>query len=101
MKVVLDGKEIEEGYIIKYIHWDTNVTSIVKFGEWIQDGSGGEYSGAPCYGFYAEVINLEPTYWSDDTKEDIEECYPHYHKTRSVLEILRDNNIENLEIIVS
>jgi len=99
MKAILDGKEIEEGYIFKYDDCDANVTGVVKFGEWEQDGSGGEYGGSPCYGFYVEVIDLEPMPWSQDTKEEIEEYYPHYNRQVSVLELLRESNIENLEII--
>ncbi|MEW4025636.1 YopX family protein [Bacillus siamensis] len=32
---------------------------LIKFGEYEQDASGGEYSGSECIGFYAEAIDPE------------------------------------------
>jgi hypothetical protein len=98
MKVIIDNKEIEEGYICSYDDTYAHITSEVRFGEWIQDGSGGEYSGTPCYGFYVHVINIEPFSWSDDTKEEVEEWYPDHLKNISLLVLLRDENINNLDI---
>lgn len=101
MKVILDGKEIEEGYILKYTDFDANVTSVVKFGEWVQDGSGGEYGGTPCYGLYAEVIDINPVSWCENTKEEAEEYYDRYNRQQSVLEILRNSDLRDLEIIIN
>ena len=52
-----NGKTIFEGDIVKYITWDNFLcTSIVKFGEYRQDGSDGEYGAATCLGFYVDLI---------------------------------------------
>lgn len=55
-----NGKEIYEGDIVScnYMDWK-RFSAQVKFGEYEQDGSGGEYSGTTCIGFYAEAINKE------------------------------------------
>ena len=54
-----NGKLIYEGDIIKYITRDNFLcTAIVKFGKYVHDGSGGEYIGPVCLGFYADVIKV-------------------------------------------
>lgn len=60
---------------------------ILKYGIWEQDGSGGEYPGTPCYGWYVEVTGISPLEHTGDTKEEAEENYPAYLKTQSVLEL--------------
>lgn len=99
MKVTLDNIEIEEGYICKYIDSWAKITGVIQFGEWIQDGSGGEYGGEPCYGFYVKVIDIEPLPWVDDTKEETIEYYPDYLKNVSLLYLIRDRGINDLAII--
>jgi hypothetical protein len=99
MKVILDGKEIEEGYICKYNDAYAHITGEVRFGEWIQDGSGGEYSGTPCYGYYVHVVDINPFEWDTDTKEEITEYYPDYLRNISLLKLLRNINITDLQII--
>ena len=53
-----NGVEIYEGDIVRcYYFTRTRFDAVVKFGEYAQDGSGGEYSPNDCIGFYAEAIN--------------------------------------------
>ncbi len=53
-----NGKEIYEGDIVRCKHTVfTSFNAVVRFGEYEQDGSGGEYSPVLCVGFYAEAIN--------------------------------------------
>ena len=62
------GNEIFEGDIVKY-HDDfdeTEYTSVVKFGEYEQDGSDGEYAPTECIGFYVEVKSYFVLYYSGD-----------------------------------
>ncbi|MFL8888668.1 YopX family protein [Helcococcus kunzii] len=52
-----NGIEIFEGDIAKVGLYGDVFNVIIKFGDYEQDGSGGEYSGAEVLGFYGEVIN--------------------------------------------
>lgn len=63
-------------------------TGIIRFGRYEQDGSGGEYPGIPCYGFYAEVVKIEPYPESGLDESD----YPDYMRQISVLEMLERNS---------
>lgn len=56
-------------------------TGIIRYGKYLQDGSGNEYPEVNCYGFYAEVVKVEP-YPGLDISD-----YPDYLKTISVLEV--------------
>ncbi len=64
-------------------------TGIVKYGEYIQDGSGGEYSGTSCLGFYVEVQSVEPLCPEIETKKDAENSYPDYLRRFSLCEMLK------------
>lgn len=65
-----NGVEIYEGDIARY-HTTWNETlGIVKFGEYEQDGSGGEYSGTRCIGFYVERTRIIPSAWDIEIDED-------------------------------
>lgn len=90
MRVIIDGIEIEEGNVCKYDDTWAHITGEIKYGEWIQDGSGGEYGGTPCYGWYVNVTDVEPLSWNDDTKEEVKEWYPNYLKNISLLDVMRD-----------
>lgn len=76
---------IYEGDIVRYKSNDGRYycTSVVTFGEYEQDGSGGEYSPRECLGFYVDVINVESAYDWNDT-----ECFPDYYRTQSLLEVV-------------
>lgn len=60
-------------------------TGIIRYGKYLQDGSGNEYPEIACYGFYVEVVKVEPYYGMDELN------YPHYLKTISVLEMFMRN----------
>ncbi|MFC7803528.1 hypothetical protein ACFRGK_03870 [Bacillus subtilis] len=52
------GVELYEGDIVEVEgRWNTKWLAVVKFGRYMQDGSGGEYEGTECIGFYIEVID--------------------------------------------
>lgn len=99
--ITIDGKELRVGCICKYSDEYANITGEICFGEWIQDGSGGEYSGTPCYGFYVHVVDLDAPDWSSETKEEIIEYYPDYKKNISLLNLLRDKSIDDLVILTN
>lgn len=56
-----NGKEIYEGDIVNCCSHTGEHNAVIKFGEYHQDGSGGEYLGSVCIGFYAEAINKNAT----------------------------------------
>ena len=62
------GEKIFEGDIVKH-HNDfdeTEYTSVVKFGEYEQDGNDGEYAPTECIGFYVEVKSYFVLCYSGD-----------------------------------
>lgn len=62
-----NGKKIFEGDIIRYNTVnDFDCHSVVKFGEYEQDGSAGEYNPRDCIGWYVEVDNFTCPDWADD-----------------------------------
>lgn len=97
------GVEIYEGDIVDYrafVKHDYRGT--VHFGEYEQDGSGGEYSTSRCIGFYVERQIWIPQNWQDPEEEW---NMPEYEKTISLLvceetEVLgnRWDNPELLEV---
>ena len=74
---------------------------IIRYGKYLQDGSGSEYPEIACYGFYVEVVKVEPYHGMDVSD------YPDYLKTISVFEIflrsanakLLGNMIDNPELL--
>ena len=78
-----DGKQVFEGDIIQYEdeYYYFDVTAEVKYGEYMQDGSGGEYGGAKCSGWYVSVVNAIPPEWDEEAE------YQEYLKNTSIFEI--------------
>lgn len=77
-----DGGQVFEGDIIEFETITLFlVRAVVKFGEYKQDGSRGEYAARDCYGWHIEVITATPPEWDDEAE------YPEYEKTCSILEI--------------
>jgi len=94
--VIINGIEYKVGEKCTYENCWAKVTGIIKFGEWKQYVGDGEYN-VSCYGYYVEVIDLEPGEWSNDTKEEVEEYYPFYAKTESLIDLIR--NAINFKLI--
>lgn len=69
---------------------------VVKYGSYIQDGSGGEYGGRECIGFYVEMLRLIPYEWEDETVEEIFKYFPHYYKKYSLAEILKQKDVKKI-----
>lgn len=69
---------------------------VVKYGNYIQDGSGGEYSGRECIGFYVEMVRLIPYEWEDESVEEILEYFPYYYKKYSLAEILKQKDVKKV-----
>lgn len=78
------GKRIFEGDICKFFDnsYCVDLTGVVKFGEYSQDGSGGEYKLTPVIGVYAEICTNEN--------------YPEWNRTISLLEAM---HLEGFEVI--
>ena len=76
-----NGNKIWENDILEYDgEGCAKCIGVVKYGSYIQDGSGGEYGGRECIGFYVEMVKLIPYEWEDETIEEILEYFPHYYK---------------------
>lgn len=82
-----NGRKIFEGDIVQYnIYDDFDCQSVVKFGEYNQDGSAGEYSARKCIGFYVDVDNFTCPDWCEDAPD----YFPKHFKQQNVLEVARD-----------
>lgn len=66
-------------------------TGIVKYGQYKQDSSGGEYPPDDCIGFYVEVIDVEPFDYTGETKEEAERYYPDYIRQFTVCKLAKMN----------
>ena len=64
-------------------------TGVVKFGEWQQDGSGGEYPGVICVGYYLETLKVQAPAGHYMTDEEITEYYPDWARNYSLVSIVR------------
>jgi hypothetical protein len=73
------------GDIVKYENNSGNFCiGVIKYGEYEQDGSAGEYPPSKCLGFYIERIKTLPF---DEWDEEYG-CYePDYGKTISILKV--------------
>ena len=82
-----NGRRIFEGDIVQYnIYDDFDCQSVVKFGEYNQDGSAGEYSVRECIGFYVDVDNFTCPDWCENDPD----YFPKHFKQQNVLEVARD-----------
>lgn len=62
-----NGAKIFEGDIVRYNDIaDFDIHATVKFGEYDQDGSGGEYEPSKCIGVYFEMINFTRPGWAEE-----------------------------------
>ena len=75
--------------------YNANLIGVVKFGEYNQDGSGGEYLPTPVIGFYVEIIKWK--YMEDSSCDD--EKYAEWCRTISLLEAMDRNLYDKFEII--
>ena len=81
-----NGKKIFEGDIVRYNTFDDfDCQSVVKFGEYNQDGSAGEYSASKCIGFYVDVDNFTCPDWCEYGSN----CFSNYLKQQNILEVAR------------
>lgn len=96
-----NGTKIFEGDIVQYINSDDfDCQSIVKFGEYKQDGSGGEYGARKCLGFYVDVDNFTCPDWCEDDPE----YFPRHMWQQNILEVVDGceiigNIYDNLELL--
>ena len=96
------GNLIWENDIIQYNTYDDfDCQSVVKFGEYEQDGSGGEYNGRKCIGIYVEVDNFTCPDWCDNEPE----WFPDYMWQQNILEVASEcrvigNIFDNPEIVI-
>ena len=79
-----NGVRIFEGDIVRYNTYDDfDCQSVVKFGEYNQDGSAGEYSASKCIGFYVDVDNFTCPDWCEYGSN----CFSNYLKQQNILEV--------------
>lgn len=93
-----DSEKIWENeiYNLYDVSENANLTGIVRFGKYEQDGSGGEYPSTPVFGFYFEVIKVQ---YPEEGIYDDEEDYPEWNRKISILEILDEKFYINFECI--
>jgi uncharacterized phage protein (TIGR01671 family) len=96
-----NGIEIFENDIVRVMNFLGNqYNCVVYFGKYEQDGSGGEYEGSFCYGFYLRAVDpkaetLEDGFYRRIVLEtDIETSILHY----DVIEVI-GNRFENPELL--
>ena len=78
-----NGQELRVGDGIYYCAFASQIyRGIIRFGEYEQDGSGGEYKPSRCIGFYIERIVWIQQNWQEP--EDEEYYLPEYEKTISL-----------------
>ncbi|MFP7202723.1 YopX family protein [Lysinibacillus halotolerans] len=86
-----NGKEIYEGDIADVYYMDfIKYRAQIIFGEYEQDGSGGEYSTTECMGFYAKALN------PDELDSDGIRIIPDYCKETSILALSSIEIIGNI-----
>ena len=91
-----NGKKIFEGDIVQYLTYDDfDCKSVVKFGEYKQDGSEGEYNARNCLGFYVEINNFTCPDWCENEPK----WFSDYRRQQNILEIANEceviGNIHN------
>lgn len=78
------GRRIFEGDIVQHQTYDGfDCQSVVKFGVYTQDGSGGEYTGKRCLGFYVDVNNFTCPDWCEDDPS----CFGEYLYQQNINEV--------------
>lgn len=84
--IILPDRTLWEGDIYQWKNPAYGTcTGVIRFGRYEQDASGGEYPGIPCYGFFVDVLKIEPEFGLDDSD------FPDYMRQISVLEMLERN----------
>ena len=79
-----DGKRIFRDDIVRYNTFDDfSCVSVVKFGEYDQDGSSGEYNPSVCVGWYVEVCGFTCPDWADNDPI----FFKDYQKQQNLLEV--------------
>lgn len=87
-----NGKEIFEGDVVSYRTLTHENIGKICFGEYDQDGSGGEYSPVPCLGFYIERIKMCLADWEIEM-----ELEPNYREDEQQISPIR--RITDVEVI--
>ena len=64
-----EREKMFEGDIVRYDTTWNKTIGVVRFGDYEQDGSGGEYSGAWVKGFYVERVLIIPSEWDIEMNE--------------------------------
>ncbi|WP_350303383.1 hypothetical protein [Bacillus pumilus] len=85
-----EEKDIFVGDLIYVTQWHGNYIASVEFGQYEQDGSGGEFGASKCFGFYAKAVNPKAT------DEDGFEVVPDYLVQNSMIELDSYKRIGNI-----
>ena len=100
MFVVIDEITYRENDIVNYDNSYGHIKGVVKYGEWVQNSSCGEYIGSYCYGWYVEFVDLTPFDDEEDTKEEILRYYPKWERNQSLLKLVRSKReIKNFRML--
>lgn len=87
-----DGTRIFKGDIISFcynIYEFIDCKATVKYGEYMQDGSNGEYGAAKCLGWFIQVASCTAEDWAKDL--DIE--LPDYLLQNSLINVVKNCKI--------
>ena len=88
---LIAGKEIWENYICLWVDSAYGkCTGVVRYGEWEQDGSGGEYGVTKCLGWYLEVTKVQSLMPDVYTDAEAEEIYPEWWRTISLVDAAKE-----------
>lgn len=96
------GVQIYEGDVVKHRPGTNYEIGIIRFGEYEQDGSGGEYGTSTCIGFYVDRHKVFPDDWEIELGEGPYERdeYKQVSPVSTEIEII-GNIYENPELINS
>lgn len=87
-----NGTRIFKGDIISFcynIYEFINCKATVKYGEYMQDGSSGEYGAAKCLGWFIQIVSCTAEDWAKDL--DIE--LPDYLLQNSLIDVVKSCKI--------
>lgn len=91
-RIQLDDVLIWENDILQWKQYGNKYIGIVKFGIYMQDGSGGEYPSIPCCGFYIEVISVETIFGDSPCLLDYECCH-------SLQQIVTNKDLTDIRVV--
>lgn len=88
------NEQVCVGDIIRYtLSHGFVCTAVVRFGSYLQDGSGGEYSPSECFGFYVEVLRFRSAAFVDVERDDFP-MYRRYESLTALVDEMHDTWVD-------